>query len=127
MGETQAEDSGHTDELDYKAFKTYLLAPSPESHQKGFLKSQSSIRISEYKAFESSSALEIGDQGNINSGTIRKLEMERNISANCYDLPQEYSCDGRYPFSPLFSKPRLIFLIEDVEFKLKIESENPSL
>ena len=87
LDDTQREDLGRTEELDYKAFKTYLLAPSPESHQTAFLKSQSSIRISEYKAFESNSALEIGDQSNMASGMIRKLEMERNISTNCNELP----------------------------------------
>ncbi|CAI2385645.1 unnamed protein product [Moneuplotes crassus] len=109
MDETQGEDLGRTEELDYKAFKTYLLAPSPESHQTSFLKSQSSIRISEYRAFESNSALEIGDQSHLESGIMRKLEMERNISANCNEIPAGTSCE------------------EEIEFKLNIANENPSL
>lgn len=82
LGETHADTSGHCEELDYKAFKTYLLAPSPESHQKAFLKSQSSIRISEYKAFESNSALEIGDTRGFTGGVPK---FENDISHHGMD------------------------------------------
>lgn len=48
----------HAPEMDYKMFKTYLCAASPESKENSYLKSQSSIRFSEYRSFAGASSME---------------------------------------------------------------------
>lgn len=45
-------------ELDYKAFKTYLCAASPESQTNSYLRSQSSMRFSEYRSFANGSIID---------------------------------------------------------------------
>jgi Ca2+-binding EF-hand superfamily protein len=51
-------------QLDYKAFKTYLCAKSPESGPASFLKKQPSIKFSEYKSFLSNSSGEAPSRKN---------------------------------------------------------------
>lgn len=51
-------------EIDYPMFKTYLLAPSPESQTQSLLKRQSSLRFSEYRPFINGSSQFDSDKTN---------------------------------------------------------------
>ena len=75
------EEPQQTDELDYRVFKTFLITSSPESHQNSYLKAQSSLRFSEYKAFTSNSHNDVFEAQEIQSGMIQKQKARNNFDA----------------------------------------------
>ncbi|CAI2384535.1 unnamed protein product [Moneuplotes crassus] len=103
--DTQAGELGQTEELDYKDFKTYLIAPSLESTQTALLQSQSSIRISEYKAFDRESPLDLSEEDCQNIGLLKNVEHIKEYSQKLEEIPAGNSCK------------------DDVEFKIDIMSQ----
>lgn len=99
------------DELDYKAFKTYLIAPSPESHQNNYLKYQSSIRFSEYKAFANSSVLDQDCSLQDGPSKLKYLEMQKESNLACDKTQDEKEdCDGTH-INILINTIYLFFLL----------------